>query len=89
MSSHLSLSSSVGFYGIMAQVSSFASYTVVFSNIFSSVAHLAADHNFYISSHFLFFFYHCTVFAGKPTNSTGKGRRTAHYVNVAEISQQK
>lgn len=56
MSSHLSLSSSVGFYGIMAQVSSFASYTVVFGNIFSSVAHLAVDHNFYISSHFLFFF---------------------------------
>lgn len=88
MSSRLSLRSSVGFYGNMAQVSSFAGYTVVFSDIFSSVAHLAVDHNFYTSSLFKKK-NHCTVFAGKPTNSTGKGRTTAHYVNVAEISQQK
>lgn len=52
MSSRLSLRSSVGFYGNMAQVSSFAGYTVVFSDIFSSVAHLAVDHNFYTSSLF-------------------------------------
>lgn len=47
-----------------------------FSNVVSSVAHLAADHNFPVG----FYFQHDAV--SGPTDSTGKGRGAAHYGNV-------
>lgn len=47
-----------------------------FSDVVSSVAHLAADHNFPIG----FYFQHDAV--SEPTISTGKGRGGAHYGNV-------